>query len=348
MHNIVIRVDGGRAIGLGHLSRCVALAQELKNLGCTVVFVSNSKHEIVSKNGFEIIDISMHISDTSEIGTPAEIGSLKEILEGQHIDCIIVDRYDLKKEYFLLMKEIAPAVVYIDDLNSYRYPVDMVINGNCYAAGLNYMSYDNDTRLLLGSRYLLLRKEFREAVPNTINRNVRCIMVTTGGSNPDNTMESILKGLAGIRWLEDFVIKVIVGSGFGSSDELDMIARNCSNVELIYDANMLNVMRDADIAVSASGSTLYELSRLGIPSISFIIGYDQIMLAEKMDSMGCTINLGWYSKEVNNQIEDNLKKLCSDYVYRSAFSKRCKALIDGMGAVRCAEEVVNLLDGLLP
>ncbi|WDV46148.1 UDP-2,4-diacetamido-2,4,6-trideoxy-beta-L-altropyranose hydrolase [Clostridiaceae bacterium M8S5] len=348
MKKVAFRVDGGQSVGMGHIMRCVSLAKEFKRKGYDVYFISKLEKgiKLINDNGFDVIGIS-HKSACSIAGynygneeeLKIEIAEIKKFSEIHKFDILIIDSYNVTREYFLEMKKCAYKLCYIDDINKFVYPVDVLINGNITAKYMDYKKYSKDELMLLGLEYNLIRSEFKNLPKKKIKENIEEIMITTGGSDPyDMTvilLDNILKGKKSIN----FKINIVVGNGFKNVEELKKISENNKNIVLhINPKNMSEIMLKSDIAISSGGSTLYELCACGIPTITFAYADNQKFIVKKMDELGYVINVGGYSN-INKELNKTFFDLIDNYELRYKMSEKQKKLFDKNGSTRVAEIV---------
>ena len=68
--NIAFRVDSSSEIGLGHISRCITLADELKKKKCKIFFIckeiENYSKAILNKKKIKLNIIKNNIPDSKE------------------------------------------------------------------------------------------------------------------------------------------------------------------------------------------------------------------------------------------------------------------------------------------
>ena len=162
--------------------------------------------------------VGLDYGNEKELST--EIAELNKIIEDYKIEMLIVDSYNVTEEYFIKLKEFVPILGYIDDLNKFKFKVDIIINGNIYGDELKYESYLSDTKFLLGNKYTILRSEFKDVKPITINREVNKIMITIGGSDPFNLTERLMDIVNSDVELRKYQYEVIIGSGFKNKNEI--------------------------------------------------------------------------------------------------------------------------------
>ena len=334
---IAIRADGGRSIGMGHIQRCLALAQQLKKKKGTGAIFIFQKNEIVKekieKEGFGEIELKERI-DLKE-----DLIKTSKIIEEENIDTLITDSYAFTQNYLVEIKKKVPFLVSIDDLCKFPFLSDIVINQNIYAPKLNYQSLTGKTRFLLGPKYALLREEFSNLRERKVTREVKNILVTLGGVDIFNLAPKILKVLDKIE--EDFNITVITGPFFKNLGEIKKVIKKMKKkANLIHNPSLVSeLMLSSDLAISGGGITLYELAATGTPALSFCLAENQLRTIEGMKKEGMIINSGWGNKFDKEKFRQNLSALYNDFNLRKRMSQKGQKLVDGKGAQR----VTNLI-----
>ncbi len=189
----------------------------------------------------------------------------------------MVTNFDV--EYQKIIKESGFSLLFIDDYgHADHYYADIVLNQNIYADMSFYQYYEPYTRFLLGTKYALIRKEFLKwsGWHRDIPEVARKILVTFGGSDPDNVTHKVIEAVRTVD-LDGLEVKVVVG---GANPHFDLIyetVKDLSNFTLIKNTeNMSELVAWADIAISAGGSTCWELFFMGIPSIIIPIAENQV------------------------------------------------------------------------
>lgn len=333
---IGIRADGGSSIGMGHIMRTLVLAKELAKYYkvfyiCKMDNSGLNKYtdgiDKVRKEGFEVKLI--------------EENNMLEGLKDINADILITDSYDVNEEYFNKTKSMFKKTGYIDDNNLLScYNVDFLINQNLGAEEFKYKT-NKDTQLLLGSKYILLREEFRNLLQDkTLNNKVENIMITVGGADPNNVTGNILKNVSNLK----YNFHVIVGASFNNLENLRELAAENDNIKLYFNANMVEVMNKCDLAIAACGSTLYELCICEVPTIGIITVDNQENLAIKMDSLGIIKNLGWYDKLDNNLLHNSIENISHNLAVRTNIIEKTKCYIDEKGVYRCISAIKSLFN----
>ncbi|MEY7998791.1 UDP-2,4-diacetamido-2,4,6-trideoxy-beta-L-altropyranose hydrolase [Clostridium sp. Mt-5] len=314
---IAIRAEGGTKIGMGHIMRTLVLAKEL-SLKNEVSYICKDSIENksgiiqIEKNGFKVYAFK----DT-----------VLAVLPNLNADVLITDSYDVNEKYFIATKKFVKHTAYIDDVNSFDYPVDLVVNQNINADDFIY----KQKYKLLGLKYLMLRNEFRNIPRKHINRQVKDIMITMGGSDPVEFTKAIT------NWITDlkFNFHVIIGPSFKNIKYFENIS--FYNVTFYFHANMADVMQKCDLAVSASGSSIYEFLAGGVPCLSVVIANNQFSISKKLSDMNMVESLGWYSSLNESEFKNRLIALCNDCTLRQQRSIKGQKIIDGCGAKRIAD-----------
>lgn len=314
---IAIRAEGGINIGMGHVMRTLVLAKELsiKNKICYICKCSaKNKSGIfkIKRSGFEVFSFKK---------------SILEVLPDIHADMLITDSYDVNEEYFIKTGQFVKYTAYIDDIDSFKYPVDLIINQNINALEFNYPQKYK----LLGLKYLMLRNEFKNLPGKHIHEKVEDIMITMGGSDPVEFTKVLLKWIKNL----EFNFHVVIGPSFRNVEYFKSLKFN--NIKFYFNANMADVMRKCDAAISASGSSLYELLATGVPTIGIVIADNQCGISRKLADMDMIENLGWYYDLNEGRFKNSLAYLCSNYTLRKKRSIGGQKLIDGCGAGRIAD-----------
>ncbi|CBZ04597.1 UDP-2,4-diacetamido-2,4,6-trideoxy-beta-L-altropyranose hydrolase [Clostridium botulinum] len=298
---IAIRAEGGSQIGMGHIMRTLVLAKELAKTN-DVFYICKVDTPLSSKY---IPGIDKAKSEGFKLLTINENNFIKELCKVK-ADCLITDSYDVNEEYFNLTKDMFKITGYIDDMNLYNFNVDFVINQNIGAEEYSY-KVNKDTKLFLGSKYTMLREEFRKNPKKPIKKEVQNIMITVGGADPNGIINIICDYIKDL----EFKYHIVIGPSFkeGNVKKLIKLKNSKDNINLYFNANMIGIMNKCDIAISGCGSTLYELAACSIPTLGLIIADNQEKIAQKMHKEGLIYNLGWYTDLTKNKIVENIEEI---------------------------------------
>lgn len=343
MKRLIIRADASTQIGAGHIMRCLALAQTWQDDGGQVAFLSRCESEALRQRlaaeGFDLIHLenpNPHPEDLRSILVYLEHAALTA--EPSASPWVVLDGYHFGAAYQEALKQAGARLLCIDDYGQAdHYCADLVLNQNISANEALYQNHEPYTRLLLGTRYVLLRREFRSwrGWMRTIPEVARKVLVTMGGSDPDNVT---LKVIEAIKIIDDpqLEVQIVMGPGNPNLDILECALRSVPYpMRLLKDVtNMPALMAWADIAVSAGGSTCWELAFMGLPTITVTSADNQRPIADILSKQGVVINLGWHESVTEGQITETLASALRSRDKRMSMSGAGRALVDGEGADR--------------
>ena len=338
---ILVRADASPSIGSGHVMRCLALAKGWENVGGRISWLMAE-----SIPGLEERLCRQEISCSRTHSTPGSTSDASQtIAAAQSHDAawVVIDGYRFSPEYVRTLKESDLRVLFLDDDGRFDYyPADVILNQNVSAKHEMYAHREPSTKLLLGSAYALLRPEFLAAQPDREHvMNGRRILITMGGSDPEIITEKVIRALGAT----DLELKVVIGAGNPRRDNLTSLARSMSSkIEIEQNpANMAPLMQWADVAISAAGSTCWELAYMGLPAVVIASSSDQRSVADGLAEQGIALNLGWHANLSEEAIHDAAISLLHDHSRRAGMSERGRKLIDGRGAARVAAFLQNSL-----
>lgn len=328
-NNVSIRVlflaHGGAACGMGHVVRSLSLASAFLAKGCDVQFISKYQEGIeeIRRQGYAV-----HVQEDINI-----------IISRFKPHIVVVDTYQVSTEFFISLSQYSK-VVYIDDLYTFDYPVDVIVNGNITALTMGYQYAFPEQKHLLGIEYNLIRSEFSNMSARMIKREVTHIMITTGASDPANMTCSLLDAIMKDDSLKHYHYNIVIGSGFQNQKTILQIAESTDHIHCYFNPlRMSEIMLGSDISISAGGSTLYELAACGTPTLAFIYADNQRIVTEKMAGE-YLINLGYYKTINYGKFIYNLKKMITDEIFRKRISAKMQQLVDGSGSKRVADEII--------
>jgi spore coat polysaccharide biosynthesis predicted glycosyltransferase SpsG len=206
---------------------------------------------------------------------------------------------------------------------------------------LNYPQKDKQI-YLLGTKYIPLRKEFWDVPEKEIKKELKSIMITFGGDDMRNMTPSVLKFF--VEMYPDLEKKVVIGKGFQNINEILQVVDRNTEVFYFPDAQkMKEIMLTSDLAVSAGGQTLYELARVGTPTIAIAVADNQMRNVKGWEEVGFIKYVGWW------QDSDLFKKLeifveeFKNLEERKKSSSVGRKFVDGKGSRRVVEFVLNLV-----
>ena len=322
--------------------RCLALAQAWQDAGGRAVFAMAEATPAIQAR---LVAESYEVVSVSHAAGTADDASQTIALAGERkSDWIVVDGYQFTADYQRALKAAGCKVLFLDDYgHAQHYFADFVLNQNACASADSYLHKEPQTRLLLGPKYCLLRREFAGWRRRQRDVSAVChrVLVMMGGSDPENLTARVIEALA-IARLEHVETTAVIGGSNPHFTMLQELAARCGQkIKVQRDIlNMAEPMALADVAVSAAGSTCWELCLMGLPALLVDVADNQAELARELDRRGCAIRVGDRSVSAE-KIADQLKRLVGSHELRQSLSQHSRELVDGNGATR----VVSVLRG---
>ncbi len=381
---VVIRADANSKIGMGHVMRCLSVADALVKRGEEVLFVTadDTPVPLLTKKGIPYRVLHTDYADM-EAELPELLAVLRELtlraespemvlpqMPSQRVESseealaqkntsILVDSYYVTEKYLAALKKRI-TTIYMDDVYAFSYPVDMLINYNIYGEEMGYEkdAAFADTKLFLGTEYVPLREEFSAGAGYVQSRKVLSlgavnvppaadggILITTGGSDSFNLAGQLLMEAMKYDALKTKEYHVVSGSLNPHIGELQALAEKHENIHIHCNVtNMAELMAESEVALSAGGSTLYELCAMGVPVIAFSFAENQERLVQTFVKRGIAQYGGNYRTDGNKMIQNTiagLETLLENENLRAEYRKKARTLVDGKGADRIAEAILS-------
>ncbi len=346
---LIVRADGNARIGVGHLMRCLTIVSALsasEREGVLFLCAEEGSAEMVVEHGFDAkvlhsdyrnllpeLDAWERLFGEGMEAAGAETGWAKDT-EGR---TILVDSYSAAAEYLQALRSYG-RVVLLDDTGNPPRPADVVINYNVFADEKLYASWQGEfpTRFYTGSAYIPIREAFCR-VDYTCRDRVENILITTGGGDVDNIAGQILDKIR----QEKCCYHVVTGRYNPHYEELQRLSEESGQLYIYHDVkDMAALMSKCDLAITAGGTTVYELCAIGVPFVCFSYAENQEPLTEYIGAGRIAGYGGAFHKkpeETLTAIRIEVERLRKDYKLRLAYAKAEKELVDGKGAARISE-----------
>ncbi len=341
---LLIRADADAAIGTGHVMRCLALAQAWRKEKGPVVFAasrmdSSLRARIVSEEmRSELLGVACGGDEDAERTTRL----------AQELDAgwVVVDGYAFGYEYQRLLKNAGLRVLFFDDHGHARhYCADIVLNQNLHGDHSIYVRRDPQTHLLVGTRYALLRKEFwpwrdwRRVTPDV----ARQVLVTLGGSDEANVTLQVVRALQTTA-MSDLEVLVVVG---GANPNYDCLRRAVedSAMKIRIERNVGDMaarMAWAELAISAGGSTSWELAFMGLPSLVIPLSRGEDEIAGCLAKNGVCVTMESCDCVNPDDTAAVFRSLALDFRRREQISRAGRHLVDGLGS----ERVLSVMESI--
>lgn len=315
---IIVRVDGDSQIGLGHLIRCIALAQMLKDdyyIHFLSKFAPESIIQDIQKMGFGFTKIKHE-------------NSVFTFLNER--DIVVIDHYDLDFSYQKQIKNLGCKLVCIDDLHDKSFVADLIIN---HAPGVESKHYDAMpyTKFALGPQFALLRPEFLNlALSNSQRCQNRKLIICFGGSDFNNLTCSSIELFESDLFFDE--ITVITGQSYPHRDQLRKLVSRSNRIKWYENLNahqMVTHLKNCQFVLAPASSIAYELLSAGCTWLGGYYVENQKMIYNGFKQLNCMVDLG----NINLSFASILSK-----IKNADFKYLCKENpIDGKSGFRIKE-----------
>jgi len=299
--------EGGKNIGFGHVTRCTAIQQALKEKSVASEIVVNAD---------STVEGMLKGVDCRYFGWLSDEQGLFDIIDAS--DMVIIDSYLAKESLYHEISERTKVGVYLDDLKRVNYPKGIVINSAIYAEDFDYQK-TKGLSYLLGTRYLPLRQDFWSVEKIEIKKEIKKVLISFGGMDHFQLIRDLGKYL-----------EARFGFQFVCIDKHNRV-NSQEFRKLIF---------DCDICISAGGQTIYELACCGIPTIGVSLVDNQALNLKKWQEVGFLDFAGWYNDE---NLFEKIEQLIKDLTYhdRVKRSRLGRSYVDGQGARRLADKLLE-------
>ncbi len=334
IQNLVIRADASALIGTGHIMRTLAIAQGVMKQGGEVTFVTSentpSLEERLKSEGCTVY------THTFKRGSAEDAKETAGVAKKIGASWVVADGYAFGKEFQNVIHDAELKLLLVDDFgNIDSYDADIVLNQNISAKEEWFKG--TKAKLLLGTEYALIRDEFLQHDPSKriIPERTKEILVTLGGSDRENMTLKILQALASIK---DIHVTAVLGAANPHREEIEKWLKEAKNVTIINNSSdMSSLMAKADLAISATGSTTWEILYMGLPLITGVIADNQEPAAKVLGEKGIAVNVGWFKDVSVSELTSTIQRFVDSKKERHALSEAGKKSVDGRGVERIFE-----------
>lgn len=338
---ILVFPDGGPRIGGGHVMRCLTLARALMAKGAAVAFAANPPAQAVLAV-FGAREMTVYpLSDDIDEAAPQAVA----LADGFAADWALVDHYRLSFAQEAALRGGRRLAV-IDDLADRRRPADLVVNPGYGSLPGNYAGLVHPgARVLAGPEFALVRPEFAARRDAALQRrreggHLKHVLISLGLTDVDGITARVVRALE--PHLDGLILDVVLGDQAPSLHTLREQAKTDRALRLHVDSHaMAELMSQADIAVGAGGSSVWERATLGLPTVTVVLADNQRPMAEAMSRVGLTLAVDATAADFEAALVAAVRRLIEDSAFRRwLFEASCHAC-DGKGADRVAEAMLG-------
>lgn len=340
---LLVRTDAGNRIGIGHLMRCLTIAQKWKKAGGQVTFLMTPLEDGL-KALFNAYNFELRIQEV-EPGSVGDARQTAALAEELVANWIIADGYWFGPDFQRIARTGVSRLMLIDALGTPQHNcADLILNANIYAVEDYYRNRESHTRLLLGPDYLPLRTAFtrQQPEPKRPDDQSDChVLVSLGGGDPENATGRILE------LLTEFPVtcrcSIVIGPANRNRAQLEKLTQGHEEriTLLVSPDNMPELMQQADMAILAGGSTVWEALFIGVPVLLLSYAENQVRVASKLGELGYCLYAGHLQGELPAKFGQDLNALLTDASLRETLSRRGRQLIDGRGVERIVDAMLS-------
>ncbi|MBQ8041132.1 MAG: UDP-2,4-diacetamido-2,4,6-trideoxy-beta-L-altropyranose hydrolase [Lachnospiraceae bacterium] len=340
---IAFRVDANMSVATGHMYRCISIAKKCRLAGkeCIFFLAEDEYTDLLVKEQFQYC--VLHIKwDDWDYG----IEKVKENLQKYEIECLVVDSYRVTERFFEEINKEIP-IFYMDDLCTKKYKLDATLHYSEWEQEriLEKLYENTDVKVYSGMQYMPLREAFEKEVCNTEKKYT--LLITTGGSDTYHITLNLLKALMEDSYYQKEPVCAVLGKLNTDKEKIDELACQYPNITIMQNiSNMDEVMRQSRYAVTAGGTSVYELMASGVPFVCFGFSDDQKYFGERLEEHENALWAGDARDGVECLVENMVVLLnkMKDMGQKQEQELICKnrKLLDGKGASRIAEIIVDL------
>jgi len=344
---LAFRVDASRALGLGHLTRCIALAEKFsEKTRCQVEFLT--RRDELAEAFLRNRGWTVHW-----LGGPGQDEGEALCKPGFHAEILFTDLRVADAGAIDRWKAFTDLLVSVDDDSPIYFSSDVLINPN--ANPEFHHRYAPSTEYYRGLEYIILRREVEAAKPVEIRDTMKELLVCFGGSDPEDLTRKVCEMLQGLPGRDlpgqgptepealptPERVRVVVGGGYSHSTAwMQTLNGQRFRVERGV-TEMLDLMRQADFAILSGGTLMYEACVLGLPAGIIAQNEEQAREARYFDHAQAVRFIGRSDENWRDQLPDLLARIRGSRKARSELAARGRSLLDGHGAARIVDLVLR-------
>ncbi len=338
---LLIRADASRVIGAGHVMSCLALAQAWQDAGGTAEFacaeVPPSLADRLRQEGFRV-----HALDVVP-GSSIDADQLRSLGESVKPAWVVVDGDRFRPDFQAAVQDDRWSVLVIDDeARQPAYHGQVILNQNLGISADLYKGPAPLSRLLIGCRYAMLRREFRSRPrsPVEFSDRVRRVLVSLGGADPFNYTRLVVDACCRAA-IPDCELHVLIGHA-NPSQGCGLPSGQAGGkrvVEHRTPANLAELMAGCDMAIVAAGSSIYEIAYLGVPLVAIVTVDNQRAGAAELERLGGAVRIDANDSAALRQLDKTIETFAQSPAQRRRCAEIARALVDGRGAIRVVEEL---------
>ena len=352
---IIFRVDSSSIIGLGHLIRCITLANVFKKNNFDIEFISSNlkvnKNFKIKKNDFKLNIIKKNNNKIDKNNDKKWLGSsikkdleqtisiLKKINKIRCVNLLIVDHYSLGYEWEKKIKTYCEKILVIDDYHDRNHQCDFFVNPTLPLVSSKLIK--KNTFFLNGPKYIILRDQFRIFRKKIINRNPQIknipkkILIIMGSSENLDFLNFIINSIYELNYNFNFVLVTKLNNNL-----LKNKFKKINNIKVLTNIdNIAYEMYNADILICSASTVLWEAASLGIPTIAIKTEKNQKHNLDFSNKFKISVSIKNYKIMSKKSFQKKFFNLVSDFKLRLKMSRNMIKIVDTHGSKRIVDVI---------
>lgn len=323
---IVLRADCGASIGVGHVFRCLSLAEMLKE-NYFVVFAIQYPFDMIAHLLLGTVDEIFALEKTNNYTSDA----LQLLNSLDSSDIVVLDGYRFTSEYQRIIKKSGCKIVAIDDLHMWHQYADIIIN---HSEGVNELSYSKEpySKLCLGLDYAILRKPFLEhSFQERRPQNISKVVVSMGAGDIDNVSQKFAEALLQLNEIEE--IHLLIGAVNPNQTNIRRFVNETNTSKVIIHHSLsaediVLLLRKCHVCICPASNTSIECCALGTGLVSGFTAENQLETLAALNKKNVLINLGDLKNITVDEIKIAFDKLIQKPAIFAPLIKNQSKLID--------------------
>lgn len=336
--SILIRCDGSTEIGLGHVVRCLALADEFSRAhDCTVTFAMRRDAlgvRLCDERGYRVVrGLTPNLPDDGVW--------LRNLSQDLQAEILILDvRDELPRQVIQRLKDEGLYIVTIDDPTDRRLDADLAFYPPIpQLRQLDWLGFIG--KRYAGWEWVITRPEFSAPTTRETSSHRPVILVTMGGSDPAGMTAKAVEGLNGVEG--DCEMVIVLGPGFQDDQALNVQLECATHPYTVerHSTKMWEVMNHVDFSLASFGGTAYELAVMQVPSVLIGLTQDHVKSASAFVNAGIAMCLGQHEQVTPQMITQATTQLLNDPGRLHQMRMRAKHIMKGGGSQRIADTILK-------
>ena len=359
--NIAFRVDSSIQIGIGHVIRCLSLADQIKNKASNILFVTSSLdgsiEQFISEKGYKVILLpsnyeknSFQSNEFEEFDWLQDSKTTKEAIEDKKLDWLIIDHYGIDYRWHKIIAKSTKKIMVIDDLANRKLHCDVLLDQTYGRMLEDYNQFvDKETEMLLGANYALLRPEFSNLRIPALNKrkkieSISNVLISIGGMDYKNITQKVLDVFLLVEWKKNIEVNIVLNSQAPNRKSIKSFLKNIKSNHkfnlLINPDNMADLMFEADLAVGSSGTSTWERCTMGLPTIAICVADNQKFISKKLHKDGVHIALSLSDDEEIPYLFSELCRVNEHPEHLKDLSNKSLKICQAKGAILVALKIL--------